>query len=128
MSLLKNITKESNPIRQTYYTTKRAWLVNFINIFMHTLKPVLYLRQSLYSCWFYLCWQWNLLIPSVLCTGITEKSPNAFYYACSYAKMDYSKFMNVTVSMALKLIPELLESQPVFLCIDDTKVPNLSAI
>lgn len=30
--------------------------------------------------------------------------------------------MNVTVSMVLKLIPGLLESQPVFLCIDDTMV------
>lgn len=57
-------------------------------------------------------------------SGITEKSLNAFYYACSYAKVDYSRFMNVTASMALKLIPELLESQPVFLCIDDTMVPK----
>ena len=52
------------------------------------------------------------------------KSLNAFYYACSYAKVDYSRFMNVTASMALKLIPKLLESQPVFLCIDDTMVPK----
>lgn len=57
-------------------------------------------------------------------SGITEKSLNAFYYACSYAKVDYSRFMNITASMALKLIPELLESQPVFLCIDDTMVPK----
>ena len=55
-------------------------------------------------------------------SGITEKSLNAFYYACSYAKVDYSKFMNVTASVALKLIPEILRSQPVFLCIDDTMV------
>lgn len=53
-------------------------------------------------------------------SSITEKSLNAFYYACSYAKVDYSGFMNVTASMALKLIPESLRSQPVFLCIDDT--------
>ena len=53
-------------------------------------------------------------------SGITEKSLNAFYYACSYAKADYSRFMNVTAGMALKLIPEKLSSQPVFLCIDDT--------
>lgn len=51
-------------------------------------------------------------------SGITEKSLNAFYYACSYAKVDYSKFMNVTASVALKLIPEILRSQPVFLCIE----------
>ena len=55
-------------------------------------------------------------------SGITEKSLNAFYYACSYAKADYSRFMNVTASTALKLIPEKLLSQPVFLCIDDTMV------
>ena len=30
--------------------------------------------------------------------------------------------MNVTVSMALKLIPETLRTEPVFLCIDDTMV------
>lgn len=53
-------------------------------------------------------------------SGITEKSLNAFYHACSYAKVDYSRFMNVTASMALKLVPERLKSQPVFLCIDDT--------
>ena len=32
--------------------------------------------------------------------------------------------MNVTASMALKLILGLLEPQPVFLCIDDTMVPK----
>ena len=51
---------------------------------------------------------------------ITEKSLNTFYHACSYAKADYSRFMNVTAKMALHLIPEQLKSQPVFLCIDDT--------
>ena len=55
-------------------------------------------------------------------SGITEKSLNAFYYACSYAKTDYSRFMNVTASMALKLIPDSLKTQPVFLCIDDTMI------
>ena len=55
-------------------------------------------------------------------SGITEKSLNAFYYVCSYAKVDYSRFMNVTASMALRLIPEHLQSQPVFICIDDTMV------
>ncbi len=32
--------------------------------------------------------------------------------------------MNATASMALKLIPENLRAQPVFLCIDDTIVPK----
>lgn len=53
-------------------------------------------------------------------SGITEKSLSAFYYACSYAKVDYSRFMGVTAAMALKLVPERLKPQPVFLCIDDT--------
>ena len=53
-------------------------------------------------------------------SGITEKSLRAFYYACSYAKVDYSGFMNVTSDMALSLIPDNLNSQPVYLCIDDT--------
>lgn len=57
-------------------------------------------------------------------SGITEKSLNAFYYACSYARTDYSGFMNVTASMALKLIPDTLKSDPVFLCVDDTMVPK----
>ena len=54
--------------------------------------------------------------------GITEKSLNTFYHACSYAKADYSRFMNVTAKIALHLIPEQLKSQPVFLCIDDTMI------
>jgi hypothetical protein len=55
-------------------------------------------------------------------SGITKKSLNAFYYACSYAKVDYSGFMNVTAKIALHLIPESLKSQPIFICIDDTMV------
>lgn len=53
---------------------------------------------------------------------ITKKSLNAFYYAFSYAETDYSRFMNVTTGMALKLIPKKLSQQPVFLCINDTMV------
>ena len=55
-------------------------------------------------------------------SGITEKSLNVFYYACSYAKVDYSRFMNTTVRIVLKLIPDSLQTQPVFLCVDDTMV------
>lgn len=53
---------------------------------------------------------------------ITEKSLNAFYYLCSYAKVDYSSFMNTTVKVALALIPATLRSQPLLLCIDDTMI------
>ena len=55
-------------------------------------------------------------------SGITLKSLNAFYYACSHAKADYSVFMNVTARLALRLVPGFLKTQPVFLCIDDTMV------
>ena len=55
-------------------------------------------------------------------SGFTKKSLNAFYYACSYAKVDCSGFINVTAKIALHLIPESLKSQPVFICIDDTMV------
>ena len=55
-------------------------------------------------------------------SGITEKSLNVFYYVCSYAKADYSRFMNTTARIALHLIPEEFKDQPVFLCIDDTMV------
>lgn len=57
-------------------------------------------------------------------SGITSKSLNAFYYVCSYVKADYSRFMGVTARAALKLVSERLETQPVFLCIDDTMVPK----
>lgn len=57
-------------------------------------------------------------------SGITSKSLNAFYYVCSYAKADYSRFMGVTARAALKLVPQRLQTQPVFLCIDDTMVPK----
>lgn len=53
---------------------------------------------------------------------VTEKSLNAFYYACSYAKIDYSKFMNVTARLALEIIPKPLHNEPVFLCVDDTMI------
>ena len=45
-----------------------------------------------------------------------------FYYACSYAKVDYSRFMNITAKIALNLIPDSLKTQPVFLRVDDTMV------
>ena len=55
-------------------------------------------------------------------SGVTNKSLNAFYYVCTYAKVDYSRFMGVTARAALRLVPQHLQTQPVFLCIDDTMV------
>lgn len=53
---------------------------------------------------------------------VTEKSLNAFYYTCSYAKVDYSKFRKVTTRLALQMIPENLHKNPIFLCVDDTMI------
>ena len=58
-------------------------------------------------------------------SGITAKSLNAFYYAGSYAKVDCSVFMNVTVRLALHLVPADLGEQPLFLCVNDTMVTKL---
>ena len=55
-------------------------------------------------------------------SGITTKSLNTFYHACSYAKVDYSHFMNITAKVALRMIPDSLATQPIFLCVDDTMV------
>ncbi len=53
---------------------------------------------------------------------VTAKSLNAFYHACSYAKINCARFMNITARLALQIIPEDLRNEPVFLCIDDTMV------
>ena len=62
-------------------------------------------------------------------SAITGKSLNAFYFACTYAKADYSRFMNATARITLRLVPDSLKTQPVFLCIDDiwsqSQVQNL---
>ena len=55
-------------------------------------------------------------------SGITTKSLNTFYHTCSYAKVDYSHFMNITAKVALRMIPDSLATQPIFLCVDDTMV------
>ena len=124
MSLLQNITKESDTLRQRHYTTKRLWLVDFTNIFWFILK--LFLLDILF-----------LLVLSILTlesvhsirflyqhflSGITTKSLNTFYHVCSYAKVDYSHFMNITAKVALRMIPDSLATQPIFLCVDDTMV------
>lgn len=46
-------------------------------------------------------------------SSITSKLLNTFYYT----RVDYSRFMNITVFMNLKLVSERLQSQPLFLCI-----------
>ena len=49
----ENITKESDPVRQNHYTTKKHWLVDFINIFLFILKLFLFQQQIPCFCWYY---------------------------------------------------------------------------
>lgn len=56
--------------------------------------------------------------------SVSKKTLNAFYYTCSYAKIDYSRFMNITVKIALTLISPFYANEPVFLLVDDTIVPK----
>ena len=70
ISLPTKYTKESDPVRQTHYTTKRTWLVDFINIFPSILKRFLPLPRRLYSYWLYPYLPWNRRIPSVPSTDI----------------------------------------------------------
>ena len=65
ISLPTKYTKESDPVRQTHYTTKRTWLVDFINIFPSILKRFLPLPRRLYFYWLYPYLPWNRRIPSV---------------------------------------------------------------
>ena len=107
----QNITKDSDPVRQTYYTMK-----NFIGRLYH------YFYKYFETCSTPTAQTLILLLLSIVAlesadsirflyrhflSKLTDKSLNAFYYACSYAKVDYSRFMNVTASMTLKLIPNL---------------------
>lgn len=53
---------------------------------------------------------------------LADTSLNAFYYTLKTDHFDHTVWNDVTTSKALSLIPESLQSQPVFLSIDDTMV------
>ena len=53
---------------------------------------------------------------------VTEKSLNAFYYACSHSKADPAQFMPVLIAIAMLAVPKEARDFPVFLCVDDTMV------
>ena len=109
MNLQQNIKKESDSVRQ-----RSVW--NFFCsygrniIFTGTFNTLI--GVSSFN---------KIPVPAFPCR-YNRKSLNAFYHACSYAKADYSRFMNVTAKIALHLIPEQLKSQLGFLCIDDTMI------
>ena len=63
---------------------------------------------------------------SVSYTHLDVYKRQFLFFSCLYTtlpvptpKQTYSRFMNVTASLALKLTPDSLKSQPVFFCIDD---------
>ncbi len=53
---------------------------------------------------------------------LSDTSLNAYYYALKTDRFDHEAWRCVTASKALKAVPEPLESQPLFLSIDDTMV------
>ena len=79
----ETITKESDPVRQKHYTTKKTWLVDFINIFLFILKLFLHLRQIPCFWWYFPYWLWNLFIPSVSCTAIFYLVLQKSHWMCS---------------------------------------------
>jgi len=53
---------------------------------------------------------------------LSGTSLNAYYYALKTDRLDHAPWWGVTVSKALKTVPAQLETQPLFLSIDDTMV------
>ena len=51
---------------------------------------------------------------------ISGVSLNAYYYLLSETKVPLGKFSQITVRLALSLIPEELKNRPIFLIVDDT--------
>ena len=53
---------------------------------------------------------------------LSDTSLNAYYYALKTDRLDHESWRDVTLSKALKVVPEQLAVQPLFLSIDDTMV------
>ena len=53
---------------------------------------------------------------------LSDTSLNAYYYALKTDSLDHESWRNVTLSKALKVVPDQLALQPLFLSIDDTMV------
>ena len=83
MDLLQNIKKESDPVRQTHYTTKRHWLVDFINIFS------IFWNFFIVKCW-------NIVPTYTLYTGFGISSFHSFFvstlFIWHYQKVEDEKF------------------------------------
>lgn len=55
-------------------------------------------------------------------TKLSGTSLNAYYYALKTDRLAHEAWRDVTVSKALKTVPDQLKEQPIFLSIDDTLV------
>ena len=55
-------------------------------------------------------------------SSMTQTSLNAFYYTLQTDSIDHLTWNDVTTKKALSVIPEQLDSQPLFLSIDDTLI------
>ena len=53
-------------------------------------------------------------------SGISNTSLNAYYYLLSETTIPLNMFLQITVRLALSLIPKELEGLPIFLIVDDT--------
>lgn len=53
---------------------------------------------------------------------LSDTSLNAYYYALKTDSLDHGAWRDVTVSKALRTVPDQLKGQPLFLSIDDTMV------
>ena len=51
---------------------------------------------------------------------LADTSLNAYYYTLKSETFDHSFWNDVTASKAVRIIPETLKEQPLFLSIDDT--------
>ena len=53
---------------------------------------------------------------------VYPKSLNCYYRACVKTNIQYDRFLQVTVALAMSIIPSTLRNEAVFLCVDDTTV------
>ena len=53
---------------------------------------------------------------------LADTSLNAYYYTLRTDSCDHSRWSDTTVSKVVKVVPDSLETQPLFLSIDDTMV------
>lgn len=53
---------------------------------------------------------------------LTDTSLNVYYYTLKTDNCDHSRWSGITISKAVRVVPDSLETQPLFLSIDDTMI------